>query len=157
MHSYIVITLSLSLLAISYYKGFFSKSLNWFRTRHQRLKLLTSILNNIPQSSDSTASFSVNDCDLSASIIYQRLGSRYVLFVPYNRSHVAPMSQFKAELIRPGKDPLNITQQPGVPYLVSSSDLGGSAIKITNEDTGLSLEYHGSTIPLYGEEVMDKE
>ena len=155
MYSYLVVPVFI--LAISYYKGLFSKPINWLTTRQQRLKLLISLLDNVPQSTDSTASFSVNDSDLSASIIYQRLGSQYVFFVPYNRSHVAPMTQFTAELLRQGKPPLNITQQPGLPYLVSSSDLGGSTIKITNQDTGLSHEYHGSSIPMYAEEVMDKE
>lgn len=158
--NYVAASITISLLGISYYKGFFSKTKNWINVRQQRVKMLLTLAKNIQQSADSKktiASFAVNESDLSASIIYERMGSQYILMVPYSRKYVAAMTQFKVELLRHDKEPLNITQQPGIPYIVTAHDLGGYSIRVTNEDTGISHEYKDTTPPMYGEEVMDQE
>jgi len=161
METYLVGTvITLSVFGVSYYKGYFSTARDWFNIRQQRVKMVMTLMKNIQQVAESkktVASFSVNDSDLSASIIYERMGSQYILMVPYSRKYIAAMTQFKVELLRYNKEPLDITQQPGIPYTVSAEDLGGLAIKITNEDTGTSFEYKDSTLPMYGEEVMDLE
>jgi len=161
METYLVGTsITLLVFGLSYYKGYFSTARDWFNIRKQRVKMVMSLMKNIQtlaESKKTVASFAVNDSDLSASIIYERMGSQYILMVPYSRKYIASMTQFRVELLRYNKEPLNITQQPGIPYIVSSEDLGGSAIKITNEDTGYSYEYTGTKLPMYGEEVMDLE
>lgn len=101
--------------------------------------------------------FSVNENDITASIVYEYLGHKYLLLVPYNRSHVMSMSKFKVELLKENHAPIIITQQPGIPYLVTAFQLGGYAIRITNEDTGLSKEYPNNDMPDYGTEVMNFE
>ena len=151
---------SIALVGFLHYKGVFSKVKNWVDVRRQRVKMIMTLMENIQQVTAAvpkTSSFSVNESDMSASIIYERLGSQYILLIPYSRKHIAHMTQFTVELLRDDKEPLNITQQPGIPYLVSASDLGGSAIRIFNEDTGISHEYIGTAIPMYGEEVLDQE
>ena len=91
----------------------------------------------------------MNESDMSASIIYEWMWSQYILLVPYSRKHIADMTQFKVELLRDNKDPLNITQQPGIPYLICAKDLGGSPIRIINEDTGVSYLYNYIPIMRY--------
>lgn len=161
METYIIgILICISCLGISYYNGYVNKLYNWFIIRQQRAKFLIQLIKNIhnvAETKKSFPSFTVNDSDTSATIIYERMGSHYLLMIPYNRKFVAPMSQFKVELLRHNKEPLNITQQPGIPYMVNAEHLGGFAIKITNEDNGLFHEYPQSILPLYGEEVFDHE
>jgi hypothetical protein len=163
MDNYLIGSLiAASFLGYSVYKGYFTSGLNWINDKHQKFKFLLSIVNNINggmttnnENKNSNISFSVNDTDTSATIIYQRMNQQYIMLVPYNRRYVIDMSQFKVELLRVDNEPVNITQQPGIPYLVSSSSLGGYAIRITNEETGVFKEYLGSAIPLYGDDVME--
>lgn len=99
--------------------------------------------------------FSINETECSATLQYHRMSSEYNLLIPYDRSKVAVMTQFRVELLRDNQDPVEITQQPGIPYLVSAEQLGGSGIKICNLETGLYHIYDIKTIPLYGVEVCD--
>ncbi|CAH6421715.1 Hypothetical protein HVR_LOCUS1355 [uncultured virus] len=150
-----------SVLVASHYFGYLSAMCDWVSVRKQRVKLIINLLskiqNDVSDPTKTTISFSVNESDVSASVLYERMGQQYLLLVPYNRSYVAAMTQFKAELLRSEKDSLIITQQPGIPYLVTAEELGGYAIRVTNEDTGLSKEYGKNIAPKYGEEVMDRE
>jgi len=150
----------ISLIGLSYYKGYYSKSKNWLDVKCNKIKMLMKLMNNIQQVSSSApkpSSFCINPFDTSATIFYQRLGSQYKLLIPYNMSYISYMSQFKVELLLSNSDPQNITQQPGIPYLICAKDLGGSFIRITNEDTGLFHDYPDNIIPMYGEEVFDRE
>lgn len=149
-----------SLIGISYYKGLFSKITSWVHTKNQKIKMIMSlidVLNNTQNTKSNPASFFVNDTDVSATISYERMGTKYILFVPYSREHVAQMTQFNVELLRDGKDSLNITQQPGIPYLVSANDLGGYAIKVTNEDNNTVYTYEHEDPPMYCKEVTTNE
>lgn len=129
----------------------------WIRKTYQKLQILQKLTNlDIEQPKENIPSFVINDTDLSAQISYQRVNSKYPISVPYNRKYVIAMSQFKAELLRKDKPTLDITQQPGLPYLVSPSDLGGYMIKITNEETGSVASYIDKS-PMYAEEIMFSE
>jgi hypothetical protein len=97
----------------------------------------------------------INDTNQSATVLYNRLGKKSTLFVPFNRNHVAQMISFKAELIFDGKPSLNITQQPGIPYMVDAKSLGGLYIKITNEENGQSKLYGTEEVPHYAEELFE--
>lgn len=153
--------LMVSFAGVSYYNGYISRISNWFNVRRQRVKLILTLLEklqtDVKDKRNTTPAFAINDNDMSASLTYERLEEKYILFVPYMRKYIAPMSQFKTELLRENKDPLNITQQPGIPYLVTADQLGGYAIRITNDETGKSYDYQYDKYPLYGEEVMDIE
>lgn len=146
-------------IGLSYHMGYLNPLIGWMNNKHQKGKLLLKIVDNLsnPSSTKKSTSFTVNDSDISASIVYERMGTEYIVIVPYNRTYVAAMSQFKAELLRSNGTPVNITQQPGIPYLVTADELGGYAIKITNQETGLTHEYEFSKAPMYGIEVMDNE
>lgn len=157
--------ITIALLCVSFYyrKQLTNKSTfirNWFNMRCQRVRLVMSLLDkiktDISNPSKLQADFIVNEIDTSASIMYERLGEKYIFMVPYNRRYVAAMTQFKVELLREEKPSINITQQPGLPYIVRADELGGYSIKVTNEESGESHCYD-TTPPLYGEEVMYQE
>ena len=112
---------------------------------------------NVKSKADSPLGFTVNNTDQSASIVYERLGEQCIILVPYNRSHIPAMAQFKVELLRDEKSPVDITQQPGIPYLISADALGGIGIRITNQDNGVIKTYDRFRIPMYGIEAMMEE
>ena len=144
-------------VGVSYYGGMFHKIHDWYVRKRDNAKLLFSLMNkmNAKMSDKETAvAFTINDTGRSASIIYERLDQQHILCIPYNRKFVVSMSQFKAELLRENNKPVNITQQPGVPYLVDAASLGGYAIRITNEEDGVSHDYSHNEIPYYGEEII---
>lgn len=156
----VIVSLAVPFLAAFCYFGGYGKLRNWMNVRLQRISIIFSLIENLNQEKSrakkNTVSFVVNDSDLSATIIYERLGTQYILLVPYNRSYIADMSQFRVELLRNDKEPLNITQQPGIPYMINAGDLGGHSIRITDEETGVSHVYNQVTCPRYGTDVILK-
>jgi hypothetical protein len=100
----------------------------------------------------------INYNNNSAMIEYEYFGQNYKLSIPYNRKKLINMSDYKAELFfNDDKPSLNITQQPGIPYILSANDLGGEYIKITNMETGLSHNYDNKNIPMYADELINNE
>jgi hypothetical protein len=148
-------------IGLSCYQGYIGRVSNWVNTKRQKVKLLLSLMDKIKKDVSTEkkeeVSFTVNNTDKSASIVYERMGQQYIMLIPYNRKYVAAMSQFKAELLRKDNKPLDITQQPGIPYIVNADSLGGYAILMTNQETGKSHEYSHDIIPMYGEEIIDTE
>lgn len=158
---YLIFVATISIYGLSRYHCCFANAVNWVYDRYTKAKMLLALMDkmkNAPESSKNVKdipSFVINDSDISATVSYQQLGSNYTLSVPYCRKYVAPMSQYKAELV--GSETTIITQQPGVPYLVSAEELGGDLIRITNEETNKQYEYVLDIPPMYAEEVMDFE
>lgn len=68
-----------------------------------------------------------------AVLQYEYLGRTYKLNIPYSRRMASSLSGHQAFLIKDGQR-IDITQQSGVPYLVSASDLGGSEIIIEHNE-----------------------
>jgi hypothetical protein len=93
----------------------------------------------------------------SAMIEYEYFGQNYKLSIPYNRKKLINMSDYKAEFCFNDKPSLNITQQPGIPYILNANDLGGEYIKITNMETGLSHNYDNKKVPMYADELFNNE
>jgi hypothetical protein len=89
----------------------------------------------------SEISFSICDTGRAAIIKYERLGQSYTYLGSFDRSYVVKMIPLAAELIRPEKEPLNITLQPGMAYHITAAELGGTGIRITNQDTGVYKIY----------------
>lgn len=93
--------------------------------------------------------FAINDSGKSASISYVRNGMNYIVNVPYHRNKVGVMSGIKAYLIRrylEEEEAIEITQQSGVPYLVSAEMLGGEKILLKYRE-GEVKEFIGNEIP----------
>lgn len=130
------------------------------KENYTKLKLLYSMFNsfNAPDSPEikvHKSNFVISDSDKSAIITYERFKTEYMVIIPYNRRYVSKMMHLKVEIKIEDDKFLEITQQPGIPYLVSAEMLGGKEIKISNTDTGQVHIYQGNEIPGYGIEVFE--
>lgn len=152
---YLVILLIIAFIIYLFGSPLYNRIKSFFISRVNTGKLLMTILNKMSQN-QSQASFKVNESSKSASIIYSRFGKEYIIMIPYAINYVPHMSQFKVELLRNGKEPLDITQESGIPYLVDAKSLGGESIRITNTETD-KVRIYTTEIPMYGEEVMEFE
>jgi len=73
------------------------------------------------------SAFTLGQNEQTAEIVYNRLGKSYKLIVPFSRSLSSTMNKCRLYLVSENKE-IDITQQPGIPYLVSASQLGGTKI-----------------------------
>lgn len=65
----------------------------------------------------------------AARLSYNHLGVDRMVYLPFNPRLVSKMSGHRAILIKEGEE-IDITQQVGLPYLVTAADLGGTEIRI---------------------------
>ena len=147
---------SITLLGFSYYKGYLDLEL--FKKYWTRGKNLYSLINklDLDTSKQEIRSYvDINDEGNEITISYNHFGESFKLVLPYNRSLVAKMGMFTAKLVYEDGRTVDITQQPGIPYVLSPSDLGGQEIIITNRSNGNTITY--ITAPMYGVELMDDE
>lgn len=80
--------------------------------------------------------FQLNKGNKTATITYQRLGKSYNLTVPYDRRAGNQARNKKVYIQIEGDDELiDITQQPGIPYLVSGQMLNAKNVIIKNMST----------------------
>lgn len=89
-----------------------------------------------------------------ATIQYNYRGISHDLYLPFDKNHAISMIEFKVELLKRDGIVIDITQQPGIPYLVTAASLGGYDIRITNEDNKKVHNYGDKIQPGYGIEVM---
>ena len=90
-----------------------------------------------------------------AYITYKRFNDEYKVYLPYSRKNCVKMLSYKVILQKEnGSKEIDITQQPGIPYLLSAADLEGDRIIISDKSTGKSHVYEGTEIPYYGVEVQ---
>lgn len=94
--------------------------------------------------------------DYSAIITYDYNGNSYDINIPFNRKYVLPMSDLKVKLILNGKE-IDITQQPGIPYLLSAGELGGDKLLIINTASGSTKYYESNECPGYATEMFFSE
>lgn len=82
----------------------------------------------------------------SAIIKVTHGGKSHNIFIPYDRSKSTSMLMRKVYLIRDGQE-IELSQKPGVPFLVSAQDLGGDKI-ILKDFSGEHLhEYTANEVP----------
>ena len=72
--------------------------------------------------------------DNFAVLTYQRRGRDYKVYIPYQRKLIPPMGSTTVYLTTAG-DKINITQQPGVPYLLTANEMGGSQFLLVDENS----------------------
>lgn len=74
-----------------------------------------------------------------AEIPYFYNGTSWSIRVPYNRSLISYMDEFIV-----WADTKNITQQPGIPYLLDAEELGCKEITSCNAETDETFVYNGA-------------
>lgn len=129
---------------------------SWYDRQVLRITAIGSLVRGMnPGLAPSTVAFAVNNGGRSASISYSRLGEHYVVHLPYQRRSVTKMLSFNAAVHKNDGSVINITQQPGLPYLTSANDFGAERIVITNGENGKTASYTGDTIPGFATELLD--
>lgn len=128
-------------------------------SRYQQVKTFLSVLSklfyavykrDLANLTNDRNRFVVNsDTKACAKILYTYNGIERNLYVPYESSKVAEMSQYIVQLYYANGTTLDITQQPGVPYLVTAALLGGKEIRATEVNSEIVTVYEGNTTPLY--------
>ncbi len=107
-----------------------------FELYKSRLKGILSIIRmaNTITGNNKYSYLSMNDSYLSASLVYIRDGKQYILNIPYNKYIRGKMFKFNVYLMKDGNE-INVTQQPGIPYLVTAKELGGDNFVLFNKLT----------------------
>lgn len=92
------------------------------------------------------ANFKVVSRSKSAVLSITHLGKQHNIYVPYHRNISTKMLRRKYILIKDGAR-IDITQKPGVPYLVSAEDMGGQEILIEDREGNVVCSCSGNEIP----------
>lgn len=82
----------------------------------------------------------------SVVVKVKHAGNTHPVFLPYNRRKSTAMLRKKVFLIKEDQK-IDISQKPGIPYLVSAEDLGGEKIIVENLDGEIVHSYSGKEIP----------
>ena len=87
---------------------------------------------------------------------YARSQAIYHVHVPYCRSYCSSMVSLTLQVLI-NDQYHNITQQPGMAYIISAADLGGEHIKGVNHETGASYFWYGKERPYFCLELLEDE
>jgi hypothetical protein len=98
----------------------------------------------------------LSDDGMSLTIPYKKNNQMYSITVPYKPMCVSPMVDFET-ILKKGDKSIPITQQPGIPYLSTPSDLNADSITIINKATGRSHVYNAEETPHFGYMLHDNE
>ena len=75
-------------------------------------------------------------------------GKVHSIFVPYDRSKSTSLLRKKVFLLK-DEHKIDISQKPGIPYLVSAEDMGGQQIVVEDFSGEVMKRYNGNEIPGY--------
>ena len=138
-----------------YYRHTIVQGMTWIRNKYERIVFIARMLNNIAESQKpAQASFVINDSDQSATVVYKHNGMNYSLFVPFDRSYAIKMASIQAQLLHNDGTKVDITQEPGIPYLCKASELDGKSITVYNMNTGTTHTYLADCAPGYCLEAL---
>jgi hypothetical protein len=129
-------------------------SKRWITNKYATALLIYNLVRKLNASDQSSQEQPLTIMGNKAILTYNHCGVKQTIQVPYDRKKVVKMGQITAYLKYEDESMLNITQQPGIPYLVKAKDLGAKSIVLTNLDTGMSYEYI-DVEPMYGDEIME--
>lgn len=122
--------------------------------RHKILKSLTPYLVSYIVSytiksscnSKTERTFTVNG--KHAIIKFMYFGSQCKIYVPYDRKLVSKMSSSKIYLEKENGEKITLSQKPGIPFLVTPSQLGGNKITI-HKNSGEVFTFIEDQIPTF--------
>lgn len=94
----------------------------------------------------------LNNTGLSATLVFNRLGKSYKLFLPYNKNKFNYMKNNRYYMVK--NEIIEEFNHPsGIPLLISPSDMGVDKILVINENNSKKYEYTNNMIPNYFSEV----
>ena len=96
---------------------------------------------------DEEEMFRIHHSEKSAIIRVSSGGKSHSIFVPYDRNKSSSMLRKKVFLMKEDGNKLDISQKPGVPYLVSADHLGGTQIIVENLSGEIIKTFHSSEVP----------
>lgn len=73
-------------------------------------------------------------------------GKDHSVYLPYNRKRSIPMLKSKVYLMK-GEEKIEISQKPGIPYLICAADMGGESIIVENLDSEIIHTFSCNEIP----------
>jgi hypothetical protein len=73
-------------------------------------------------------------------------GKTHSVYVPYNRKRCTAMLRKKVYLIKDGEK-IELTQKPGIPYLICAANMGGTSIIVENLDGEQVFTFSENEIP----------
>lgn len=143
----VLILLFLAVITIWYR---FANSMKRLYRKWQGLLLVFKMMNGLAAAQKpSQASVIVNDSDQSLTVAYEKNGIKRSLFLPFKRSSVIHMNDIQMRLTMPNGTMVDITQEPGVPYLCSAAELGGINITAYNVEDETSHVFDLHEKPMY--------
>ena len=83
----------------------------------------------------------------SAIIRVSSGGKSHSIFVPYDRNKSTSMLRKKVFLMKEDGNKIDISQKPGVPYLISADHLGGTQILVENLSGEVIKTFEASEVP----------
>lgn len=92
-------------------------------------------------------SFKTFERTKSAVVLYKYGGKEHKVCIPYDRTKSTSMLRKEVKLISVDGE-IDITHKPGVPYLLSANEMGGSKITVV-KDGKIIKEYIDDEIPGY--------
>ena len=109
----------------------------------EKIKRLVTIFKLINGASNSLAGVNqAQRINNSLMIEYNYVGKKYKVYLPYDDKLEVDMAQLEVYLVR--ADGVEcITQQPGLPYMITPDNLGGSVIEVVNQDSEVSKDFVG--------------
>jgi hypothetical protein len=84
----------------------------------------------------------------SAILNISQGGKTHSVYLPYDRRKSTSMLRKKVYLLK-GNEKIDISQKPGIPYVVSASMLGGEFIIIEDPEGNIIKQYSKDEIPNY--------
>jgi hypothetical protein len=84
---------------------------------------------------DKDMKFKIHESKKWANIIFESYGKSYQMIVPYDNNLVRKMSGSTVCLIDKNDIETDITQKPGLPYLMTAGELGGMSLRMTKGET----------------------
>lgn len=115
---------------------------------YHKFKMLKTLYQNI-----NTVNPNVSKVDIindSIAIHYNDYGHHQIIYLPYNADKVVDMMLYQVFVILKGGIRKDITQTPGIPYLICAKDLNGIGIEVYNDDK-LHKSYSAAEIPYFCE------
>lgn len=85
---------------------------------------------------------------------YSIENSKYNLTLPYNRRKRIPMTNLKVVAYYANGTELNLTQQPGIPYLITAEIIGAENIIVRNCINNKTIKYTKDEFIGYAEEAL---